>query len=223
MQSIWVCVFNPTKRDAGITMTLYYEDQDPTQLKLQVPAQSRRAFHLANYEDVVKNKRFGARILSTEPVVVQPTVGYYGPEDKHDWYTRGMTSTLAATALSKVWYYADGVIIDRPNQRLKESEWAFLLNPNKSDAEVTLTAYYDDQTKGVSRFNLQAERLKAVFLDDVLIKNKGYGARFVSTQPIVVQETREIWEENRIVKRSAFSVVACPWPLQWGDEIEEIL
>lgn len=216
-------MFNPTKRDADAVMTLFYEDQKPTRLNLEVPAESKRNFHLTNYEEVVKNKRYGARILSTEPIVVQPTIGYYGPEDKHDWYTRGMTSTLAATALCKVWYYSDGVIIDRPDQRLKESEWAFILNPNNKDTEVTFTAYYNDQTKGVFKFEVPAERLRPIFLDDILIKNKGFGARFVSTEPIVVQETREIWEEDRLVVRSAFSAVALPWPLHWGDEIDEIL
>jgi len=223
MQSVWICLFNPAKHDADLTVTFYYEDQEPTHAKFRVLSQCRSNLHTAECKELVKDKRYGIRILSTEPIVVQSTVGYYGPEDRHDWYTRAMTSTLAATALSKVWYYADGVIIDRPDQRLKESEWAFILNPNKNDVMVTLTAYYADQTKGIFRFKAPAERLKVVFLDDTLIKNKSYGARFVSTEPIVVQETREIWEEDRVVKRSAFSVIALPWPLHWGDEIEEIL
>ena len=223
MQSVWICLFNPTKHDADLTVTFYYEDQKPTQTKLQVPSECRRNLHTAECKELLKNKRFGVRILSNEPIVIQSTVGYYEPEDKHDWYTRGMTSTLSATALSKVWYYADGIIIDRPNQRLKESEYAFVLNPNKKDARVTFTAYYDDQTKGFFKFRAPAERLKVVFLDDILLKNKSYGARFVSTESIVVQETREIWEEDRILKRTAFSVISLPWPLHWGDQIEEIL
>jgi len=223
MQSTWICLFNPTKHDADLTVTFYYEDQKPTHTKLKLLSQCRSNLHTAECKELVKDKRYGVRILSTEPIVVQSTVGYYGPEDKHDWYTRGMTSTLAATALSKVWYYADGIIIDRPNQRLKESEWAFILNPGKKDAQVTLTTYYTDQTKDVCKFMTPQERLKVVFLDDILIKNKSYGARFVSTEPIAVQETREIWEEDRIVKRSAFSVVALRWPLCWGDEIEEMM
>jgi len=223
MQSTWICLFNPTRHDIDLTVTFYYEDQEPTHAKFKLLSQCRSNLHTAECEELAKNRRYGIRILSTEPIVVQSTVGYYGPEDKHDWYTRGMTSTLAATALSKVWYYADGVIIDRLHQRLKESEWAFILNPRKKDADVTLTAYYMDQTKDVFRFEAPAERLKVVFLDDILVRNKSYGARFVSTEPIAVQETREIWEEDRVVKRSAFSVVALPWPLHWGDEIDEIV
>jgi hypothetical protein len=223
MQSVWICLFNPTKHDADLRATFYYEEQEPTQTKLQVPSECRRTLHTADCKEIVKNKRYGVRILSTEPIVVQSTVGYYEPEDKRDWYTRGMTSTLSAIALSKVWYYADGIIIDQPNQRLKESEWAFVLNPNKKDTTVTFTAYYDDQTSDSFKFTAPTERLKIVFLDDILPKNKSYGARLVSTEPIVVQEVREIWEEDRILKRTAFSVMSFPWPLRWGDEIEEIL
>lgn len=223
MQSIWLCMFNPTKRDAGVVMMLYYEDIDPTQLRLTVPAKTKRNFHLSEYNEVVKDKHYGARILSTEPIVVQPAVGYYGPDDKHDWYTRASYWTIASTALSKVWYFADGVVIDVPDRRLKESEWVFVLKPNKEATQVTLNVYYNDQTEDVFRCNVPAERLKAIFLDDIVTKNKGYGVRIVSGEPIAVQETRRIWEEDRRVTRSAMSTMAFPWPLHWGDDIDEIL
>jgi hypothetical protein len=219
-QSVWICLFNPTKYDANLMVTFYYEEIEPTYTMLKIPSECRRNLHTFESKDVIKNKRFGVKILSNVPIIVQSTVGYYGPEDKHDWYTRAMTTTLAATCTSKIWYYADGIVIDRPSQRLKESEILFLLNPSKRDAEVTFTAYYDDQRKDEFKFNVPAERLKMVLLDDLVIKNKSYGAKIVSTEPIVVQETREIWEEDRIVKRAAFSTIALPSPLCWETEPE---
>jgi hypothetical protein len=52
-------------------------------------------------------------------MVIQITTGYYGVEDKHDWYTRAMHSVICGEQLANVNYYADALVIDQPNQRLK--------------------------------------------------------------------------------------------------------
>jgi hypothetical protein len=172
-----------------------------------------------NDRNVLKNKRFGAKIVTSEPMVLQITTGYYGLEDKPDWYTRAMHSVICADTLSKVVYYADGLVLDNPGARLKEPEWDFVLNPNKVPAEVVLHAEYADQTEEQFKFTIGAERLLAFFKDPVVKINKCFGGKYVSSVPVAVQQTRLIEEEDRWTIRSCFSVMGKPAPLLWNDDL----
>jgi hypothetical protein len=50
-------------------------------------------------------------------------------------------------------------------------------------------------------------------------KNKCFGGKWVSDQPIAVQQTRLIEEEDRWTIRSCFSVMGKPAPLTWDDDM----
>ena len=130
-----------------------------------------------------------------------------------------MHSVLCSDRLATVNYYADALVIDRPGQRLKEPEWAFLLNPNPVPAEVTLHAHYGDGIRTYA-FHVPAERLLPVFMDALVQKNKIFGAKYVSSAPIAIQQTRLIEEEDRRTIRACFSVMAKPGPLPWQDDEE---
>lgn len=219
-QSTWVCAFNLSKREAGLKFTFYYEDAEPTTMHHQVPAETGVNLHLLGCQEVLRDKRFGAKIESSEPAVIQITTGYYGVEDRADWYTRGMHSVICSDRLSRINYYADALVIDSEGQRLKEPEWAFILNPNEVAADVTLHACHSDGTKATYDFRLAPERVLPVFMDELVVKNKLFGAKYVSSVPVAVQQTRLIVEEDRETIRSCYSVMAKPGPLSWQDEIE---
>lgn len=217
-QSTWVCMFNPTRRDAEMKFTFYYETSEPTTMVRQARALTGSNLHLLSCKEVRQNERFGCKIECTEPMVIQITTGYYGVEDKADWYTRAMHSVICSDQLSRVNYYADALVIDVPGQRLKEPEWAFLLNPHPEPVDVTLYAYYSDGTQKQYPFRVAAERVLPVFMDELVIKNKIFGAKYISSLPIAIQQTRLIVEEDRQTIRACFSVMAKPGPLLWQDD-----
>jgi hypothetical protein len=130
-----------------------------------------------------------------------------------------MHSVICADQLATVLYYADALVIDRPDQRLKEPEWAFLLNPNPVPADVRLYAHYGDALRTYD-FRVPAERLLPVFMDTTVVTNQIFGAKYVSSQPIAIQQTRWIEEEDRKTIRACFSVMAKPGPLPWQDDAE---
>ena len=213
-QSTWVCIYNPTPLDASIDFTFYYENDAPTDLRdYQVQGHRAGSLHLLSCPQVLPNKRFGAGIRSNVPIIVQITTGYYGLDDKHDWYTRAMHSVLCADRLSRTLYYADGLVIDKPGQRLKEPEWDFILNPNQEPAHVTLYAQYHDGEQQSFDFTVGAQRLVCFFKDPMVRANHLFGGKYVSDRPIAVQQTRLIEEEDRTTIRSCYSVMAQPGPL----------
>jgi hypothetical protein len=219
-QSTWVCMFNPSRREATLKFTFYYEDTDPTTMIRAMPPESGRNMHLLGQQEVLRDKRFGAKIETSEPMVIQITTGYYGAADRADWYTRGMHSVICGDRLARVNYYADALVIDREGQRLREPEWAFILNPNRSAADVTLYAYYGDGSCATYDFRVAPERVLPIYMDELVVKNKLFGAKYVSSVPVAIQETRLILEEDRETIRSCFSVMAKPEPLIWQDESE---
>jgi len=219
-QSTWVCMFNPSTREAKLKFTFYYERSEPTTMLYQLAAQTGTNLHLLSCPEVRRDERFGAKIETSEPMVLQITTGYYGVEDRKDWYTRAMHSVICGDRLSTINYYADGLVIDRPGQRLKEPEWAFLLNPHPAPADVQLTAFYGGRAPVSYDFRVPAERVLPVFMDTLVVKNRLFGARYVSSLPIAIQQTRLIEEEDRATIRACFSVMAKPGALLWQDESE---
>jgi hypothetical protein len=202
--------------------TFYYEDAAPTTMTRTMAAETGTNVHLLACQEVLQNKRFGAKIETSEPMVIQITTGYYGKEDKHDWYTRAMHSVICADRLAHVHYYADALVIDpgaKP-QRLKEPEWVFILNPNREAARVTLFASYGDGKKAEYPLVVQPERVLPVFMDTLVRKNAIFGAKYVSNVPVTIQQTRLIDEEDRKTIRACFSVMAKPGPLAWNDPAE---
>ena len=163
-QSTWVCMYNPTETDAVLDFTFYYEDVEPTWLPGHLlKAHSAHNMHLNSCPEVLWNKRFGAKVASSVPVIVQITTGYYSLEDKPDWYTRAMHSVICADSLSKTLYYADGLVLDSPGKRLKEPEWDFILNPNRQEAHAVLTAEYGDGIRGRIQVHHRSGKAQVLF------------------------------------------------------------
>ena len=219
-QSTWVCMFNLSTRESKMKFTFYYEDAEPTTMEHRMLPERGANLHLLGCPEVLRDKRFGAKIETSEPMIIQITTGYYGVGDRDDWYTRAMHSVICNDRLSAVNYYADGLVIDRPGVRLKEPEWAFILNPGTMPADVTLSAYYNDGEQISYDFHVAPQRVLPVFMDELVIKNKLFGARYISNVPVAIQQTRLIEEEDRKTIRSCYSVMAIPGPLSWQDDAE---
>jgi len=223
-QNTWIVGYNPTDEEAEIRVTCFYENDEPTNFSWKMPAHSsgNRGLHQMPADEVRPNRRFGCEIITSEPMIMQITSGYFGVGDQHDWYTRAMHSVICATRLEKVHYYADGLILDNPGVRLKEPEWDFYLNPGPVSANVKLICEFGKDNAQVFDFKIPPKRLLAFFKDPEVRNNKVFGGKVISDVPIAVQQTRLIEEEDRKTIRSCFSVMAKPAPLTLSDDSQLI-
>jgi hypothetical protein len=73
---------------------------------------------------------------------------------------------------------------------------------------VKLQAHYSNGKRVDYPFRIEAQRVLPVFMDDLVIKNRVFGAKYVSSLPVAVQQTRWIEEEDRKTIRSCYSVMA---------------
>lgn len=198
-------VFNPGKRDAELRITIYFEDREPQTLSLTVPAKKSQETNYTSWP-VKPDMRFALKVTSSEPVVCQATIGWINAGN--DWSPGAKTksphgvrevakSYMASNQLSKEWYVADGIVINRNDLWIKESEWALILNPAEQSAQVKLLLYYEEKTD-VYEVVVPPKRVKRVFMDDLATPNRHYGVRFLSDQPIVAQWLRAVnWYDSR--------------------------
>jgi len=233
----YFAIFNPTKRNAKTSITVYYEDRGKSVIEnIDVLAETNKIIHWEECQEIERGKRWGAKITSTEPVVVQETLLVYTPEGwaepykidywpKLDRIPNDMDTANASPILSKEWHHGDGNnILTTPRmpfnvrsvglnaRRLYEPEFVAFLNPNDKDAEVTMTAYYSDQTKTVRKFKVSAESYKWVPFTGEVISNKPFGTNFISTEPVLVYIHRIVHDILSPVQRAMFCMTAQSTP-----------
>ncbi len=214
-------VFNPGPRDAQLTVTLYYEDREPDTFSLVAPAGKSSESNYGKWP-VQPGTRFAMKVESTAPIACQSTVGWNN--SLNDYSPRARTrsphgvrecakSYMAITELCRDWYLPDGIVIDMPDRMyVRESEWAFLLNPSDEPAQVTLALHYDEVVE--HPVAVPARRLRVLYMDDIARRNAHYGVHFTSDRPIAAQWLRVVQWNDRPDLMAYWSVPCIPGPLK---------
>jgi len=214
-------VYNPGERDTEVTVTIYFEECEPESFSLAAPAKQSVETNYANWP-VQPGQRFALKVESPLPVVCQSTNGWN--VTANDYSLKAATkspkgvrecalSYMAITGLSTDWYTADGLVIDRPDSvYIRESEWAFILNPGDEAAKVTL--HFDTAEPRQYKVEVPARRVISLYIDDIVQRNKHYGVHFRSDRPIAAQWRRHVnWNDNP--ELMAFWSAPCvPGPLR---------
>lgn len=214
----WFAIFNPNRVKAKTSIIFYYEDREPIKIgNIEISAESQKILEWENMEGIIRNKRWGAKIESNVPLICQASAGTCARYEKTDKIFRSHYTTMAATDISTLWVYPDGVYIYPPtdwSKRMLEPEFVGILNPNKREAEVTITTYHVDSSQRKYKLKVPAERYRWVDLYNVVGKNPPhFGARFISTEPIVVQQDRPVYEAlGSPVQRSDFNEICIRGP-----------
>jgi hypothetical protein len=231
----WALLLNLSQdRDAEVTATWYYEDEAPRDYTFTLPAARQGRLHMQDQSDFLGTsnlppgcdpyKRFGMRVRSTEPVVVQATVG---DRLAHERVTNSMATFLFHPGPlgepEKTWVYVDCVYITSPDFTLEEREWITILNPNDAPAHCTIHFIPGgdvDVKSAVSRsrsaaapvshtLTVPAERILATDLADLagVLPNQAYAVRVESDLPFTVQGIRHIFERGQYGFSRAWAVL----------------
>ena len=214
--------FNPGPHDAKLNITLYFTDRDPITFSRMAPAGRSSESNQSNWP-IQPDVTIALVVECSEPIICQTTTGWnntmgeYDPpkshtKDPHGVLRESARSYMALTRLSQDWYYADGIVIDNPKGIwVRESEYALLLNPNDQPANVVLALHYDEVVE--HKIVVPPQRLKEIYMDDIAIRNKHYGVRFISDQPIATQWIRVVQWYDRPDPMTFWSVPCVPGPL----------
>lgn len=219
------------KNDADLELTFYYEDQAPAQAHYRLAAGREGLVHLgarsSNKPDVPLDKRFGIRVHSSHPVIVQSTQGdtIHGSPVTNNMVTHLFVPGPLGEQ-HQVWYYVDCIVLRNPTP-LEEREWITLLNPHSRPAHVTLTFFpggmmqhgtaevqMADPDEQAFQFRLQvgAERILQTRLHEDVTEvrpNHHYSVRIESDLPITAQATRRIFERGNYAFSRSIALLDC--------------
>ncbi len=195
----WLVLFNFADRDASAEITFYFEDKSPAHYALTLPAGANKVIGSNVNEPAVEvpmGRLHGARVVSSEPLVVQTTRAEREEGVKppimpgHSFLSRlGYPGPLSQRETA--WAYADSHIA-RTHPRHKELEWITVLNPNAGrDARVKVTFHYS-ASKTTHEFTVGAERVRSLALEDLEAVRDGdhCGVVVQSDVPVVVEQVR---------------------------------
>jgi hypothetical protein len=213
--------FNPASIDADMTLTFYFEDRDPVSIAQKAFAGQSTESNYGNWP-VKPGQRFALQVDSTLPLACQSTIGWN--VTSNDYSPKASTlspggirecakSYTAISALAVDWYLADGIVIDMAdNIYVRESEWAFLLNPGDQPIQVSLAIHY----KTIEKFNftIPGKRILSVYMDDIAKRNSHYGAHFHGSAPFAAQWLRTVNWYDRDEIMAYWSVPLVPGPLK---------
>jgi len=221
----WMLILNlDSSQDAVVTTTFYYEDEAPRDYQFILPAGKQGRLHLQDDVDNLgtKNlpsgcnpfKRFGVRVVSTQPVVVQATMGdRIGNERITNSMATRMFYPGPLGEVEKQWCYIDCLVLESSVYPLEEREWITILNPNPAPAQCTLTFIPGGDVDSQGQVQPAAaglkpmeytvtvppERILPLAMCDIpgVKVNQPYALRVTSDQPVTLQGIRHIFERGK--------------------------
>jgi hypothetical protein len=205
---------------AHCELTFFYQHREPAVYTVVVP-QSRQA--LVWFGDqrfglvppgIDFSQRFGLRLRSDRPVIVQSTQGDSKIDDP---VTNSMVTQMFCqgplTANHKEWYYIDSILITGVDNPLEEREWLSVLNPGANDAAILLTFIPGgtlkfpegvlemedlDEQPVLYRFTAERQRLSCTDLANIpgIVPNHHYAVRLSSSEPVTFMGIRRIFRRG---------------------------
>jgi hypothetical protein len=167
----WILMLNPHDVPSIVTATYLRETGEPIEQQYLVPARSRVSIFV---NPVVPDARVGGRIRSDLPIVVERSV-YFASG-------RGAHNTLAAPALSKLWYLPEGATTAPFTQNV------LLANPNNVQANVTAQFMKEDGGTVERKYELRPMSRLTLQMNDIL-PNTAFSTRIQSDHPIVAERS----------------------------------
>ena len=152
----WLLIQNPNQQEATCQVTYMIEGVGPQTFEKRVPAQSRATYNMA--EDVGEQDA-SIKVESNLPVITERSM--YILAQRGDTEGRhGGSDSIGATTAAKDYYLAEG-----------STGWGFttyilIQNPNKTEAEVTITYMTNTGQVSDEPFKLPAEGRKTICVND---------------------------------------------------------
>jgi hypothetical protein len=231
----WLLLVNLNPSQAAqVTGTFFYEDEPPQDFNFILPAGRQGRIHLHDEPDDLgtvnmppgcnPRQRFGLRLVSSQPIIAQATVGDRLP---HERITNSMATFMfhpgPLSDLETQWYYVDCIYLTADGVPLEEREWLTILNPNPVPADCTITFIPGgdvDVGYGIGqsatqlaptdyRLTVPAERILPTLLSDLpqVLPNQPYAVRVRSDVPVTVQGIRPIFERGKYEFSRAWAVL----------------
>jgi hypothetical protein len=210
-------MFNPTKREATVKSTVYFEKKDPVTFSQTAAPEAKVG--LAMVDSLPERTYFAAKIETSEPMVIQ-FVNLY-QNTVCDMEMRAAFASLHTTdELSRTHYTADNIWAEA--DFVSETEDVFFLNPGPMPAHVKHFTYPHPGNPAIKprEFTVQPQRLYHDDCAKIYPNEKGFSNKWVSDLPIYVQLTRRLISKKPDKHIISMYWIHPPTNLRWQDDAE---
>ena len=215
----FLVISNLTEKDTTAKLTYYFEEDPPRDVVRKVPARGSTVYNRAKFpeENFPYGKLYGVKIVSPDPIMVQPTRA--GSEEVpagqlggfHEFSTIAYPGPLGKRETK--WTFPDGHMSRKtPTAPGISREWITILNPNPGkDAHIRITFNYVSEQQLLT-LTLPAERVRTIALHDlaILTTNNAYYPVVESDIPIIVEQVRRPHNNLSRAPRSGWTLIAYP-------------
>ena len=215
----FLVISNLTEKDTTAKLTYYFEEDPPREVERKVPARGSTVYNRGKFtsENFPYRKLYGVKIVSPDPIMVQPTRA--GSEEVpagqlggfHEFSAIAYPGPLGKRETK--WMYADGHMSRKTDTAPGISrEWITILNTNRGqDAHIRITFNYVKEQK-LMTLVVPAERVRTIALHDLplLTSNDAFYPVIESDVPIVVEQVRRPHNNLSRAPRSGWTLMAYP-------------
>jgi hypothetical protein len=167
----WLCIQNPNSSEAKCDVTYMIEGEGTKTVPHTIPANSRKTFNMAAD---IGGKDASIKVESNVPVIPERAMYRNGRREGHE--------SIGTTGPGLDYYLAEGT-----------TAWGFttyvlVQNPNKSEADVTITYMTPSGPKQQPRFTMPADSRMTIRVNDVPgVSSTDLSTRVHGSKPIIAE------------------------------------
>jgi len=170
----WLCLQNPNKADAKVTITYMLGSGENKTQEVAVKANSRSTVSVNGF--LGPNQDVSCKVHSDGPIVAERPV-YFRNRDGWD----GGHDVIGASGAKTNWYFAEGTTRDN------FSEWLCLQNPGDADAKVTITYLLASGQNVEQKLTVKAKSRSTVDVKLKIGPNQDASAKVISDRGIIAE------------------------------------
>ncbi len=175
----WVLIQNPNSSSASCAITFYTNNGSPRNQQLIVGPNSRSTIHV---DDTLADHEVSTYINAGTSQVIAERAMYWGEGNNADGHC-----TMGIKTLSSAWSLAEGCTAG------DFEEYILLLNPNRTEATVTISYLKTDGTTVAGSYTVSGQSRYTIHPDDITgLESTSFSATISSNIPIAVERAMYI-------------------------------
>jgi photosystem II stability/assembly factor-like uncharacterized protein len=169
----WLCLQNPGKTEAAVTVSYMLETGDTRTQLVSVPASSRVTVDVVTF--IGTGRDVSMHVTSTQPIVAERPMyfDYVG--------LTGGSDVVGSTCSSSNWYFAEGATQNG------FQEWMSIQNPGDTEATVTITYMLGTGKNITNTVTVKAHARTTVDVNGAVGWGQNVSAKVTSPQKVIIE------------------------------------
>ena len=168
----FLLIQNPNTTTAHVTITYMTQDQGPKEVRVDVPASSRRTYNMASH---IGEADSSIKVTSDIPVIPERAMYRNSRREGHD--------SIGTTLPASDYYLAEGAV----GWDVGFETWVLVQNPNDTETQVSLTFMTQSGQVEGPNFKMAPNSRQSLKLNNYLPQNTDVSTHVHGNNPIIAE------------------------------------